>query len=46
MLKPKDVKVIKHVGHHEKKATELAIKIAKEFGIISKKMKPSKMIIR
>jgi hypothetical protein len=46
VLKPKNVKEIRYVGHPEKKATELAIKIAKEFGQISKKMKPKKMFFR
>lgn len=45
-LVPKNVKVIKHIGHPEKQAISVATQIAKEFGQISKKMKPKKIIIR
>lgn len=44
-LVPKDVKIIKHIGHPEKKYTEMVTKIAKEFGQVSKKMKPKKLPI-
>ncbi len=45
-LQPKAVKIIKHVGHPERKAISVATQIAKEFGQISKKLKPKKIIIR
>lgn len=45
-LVPKPMKIIKYVGHHERKATEMAVQIAKSFGQQSKKMKPKKMLFR
>lgn len=45
-LVPKGIKEIRYVGHPERKATEMAYKIAKEFGHQSKKMKPKKIILR
>jgi hypothetical protein len=45
-LVPKGTKEIRHVFHPERKATDLAIKIAKDFGQQSKKMKPKKIFFR
>lgn len=45
-LKPKEVKEIRYIGHPERKGIEMATKIAKDFGLQSKKMKPKKIIIR
>jgi hypothetical protein len=45
-LKPKPMKEIKYIGHPEKKVTEMAIEIAKQFGHQSKKIKPKKIILR
>jgi hypothetical protein len=45
-LVPRPMKEIRHVGHAEKKATQMAIDIAKQFGQQSKKMKPKKIIFR
>jgi hypothetical protein len=45
-LVPRPMKEIRHVGHAEKKATEMAVNIAKQFGMQSKKMKPKKIIYR
>lgn len=45
-LMPKKVKEIRYIGHPERKYTEMAIEIAKDFGHQSKKMKPKKIIIR
>jgi len=45
-LVPRNVKVIKHVGHPEANAIKLTTEIAKAFGQQSKKMKPKKIIIR
>lgn len=45
-LVPKGVKIIKHIGHPEKKAISVATQIAKDFGQIAKKMNPKKIIIR
>jgi len=45
-LKPKPMKEIKALVSPEKKATEIAIEIAKSFGQQSKKMKPKKIMIR
>lgn len=45
-LVPKPMKEIKYIGHAEKKATQMAVDIAKQFGQQSKKMKPKKMFIR
>jgi hypothetical protein len=45
-LKPKGVKEIKVLSSPEKKATELAVRIAKSFGEQSKKYKPKKMFFR
>ena len=45
-LKPKPMKEIRYIGHPEKKATQMAIDIAKQFGQQSKKMKPKKIIFR
>lgn len=42
-LKPKNVKVIKHIGSTEANAIKLTTDIAKAFGQQSKKMKPKKM---
>lgn len=45
-LKPKPMKEIRYIGHPERKATQMAVEIAKSFGQQSKKMKPKKMFIR
>lgn len=45
-LKPNGVKVIKHVGEMEKKAIAMTTKIAKDFGLQSKQLKPKKIIFR
>jgi hypothetical protein len=45
-LKPKPMKEIKYSGHAEKKATQMAVDIAKQFGLQSKKLKPKKMYFR
>jgi hypothetical protein len=45
-LKPKPMKEIKALVSPEKKATEIAVQIAKAFGQQSKKMKPKKFILR
>ena len=45
-LKPKPMKEIRYVGQPEKKVTQLAIDIAKQFGEQSKKIKPKKIFIR
>jgi hypothetical protein len=45
-LVPKPMREIKYTGHHERKATQMAIDIAKSFGHQSKKIKPKKMFIR
>ena len=45
-LVPRPMKEIRHVGHAEKKMAEMATKIAKQFGQISKKTKPKKIIFR
>lgn len=45
-LVPKNVKVIKHIGHPEANAIKLVTKIAKDFGQQSIKVKPKKMIFR
>lgn len=45
-LVPKNVKVIKYVGHPEMNAIKLTTEIAKAFGQQSKKMKPKKIILR
>lgn len=42
-LKPKPMREIRYVGQPEKKITELATHIAKQFGEQSKKMKPKKI---
>ncbi len=46
VLKPKEVKYIKYIGHPERKGIEMANQIAKDFGLQSKKMKPKKIIFR
>jgi hypothetical protein len=45
-LVPRNVKVIKHIGHTEAQAIELTKQIAKAFGQQSAKQKPKKIIIR
>lgn len=45
-LVPKPMKEIKYIGHVEKRATQMAVDIAKQFGQQSKKMKPKKIIFR
>lgn len=45
-LKPKPMREIRYIGHAEKKVTQMAIDIAKQFGQQSKKMKPKKIMFR
>lgn len=45
-LVPRGIKEIKYIGHIEKKATDMAVRIAKEFGEQSKKIKPKKVFFR
>ena len=45
-LTPKGVKEIKVISNPEKQYTDMAIGIAKDFGKISKKIKPKKIIFR
>lgn len=45
-LKPQPGKEIRHVGELEKKAIEMTTKIAKDFGLQSKQLKPKKIIFR
>jgi hypothetical protein len=45
-LVPKPGKEIKHTGSTEKTTIELAKRIAKSFGLQSKKQKPVRMIVR
>lgn len=45
-LKPKPMKEIRYTHNPEKKATQMAVEIAKSFGQQSKKMKPKKILIR
>lgn len=45
-LVPRPMKEIRHVGHAEMKAVEMAKNIAKQFGLQSKKEKPKKMFTR
>jgi hypothetical protein len=45
-LVPRPMKEIRYIGHPERKATQMAYEIAKQFGIQSKKAKPKKIILR
>lgn len=45
-LKPNATKEIRYVSPVEKKVIDMAKNIAKDFGVVSKKMKKSKIIIR
>lgn len=46
MLKPNNGKEIRYITNIEKKGIDMVKKIAKDFGIQSKRKKPSKIIIR
>ncbi len=45
-LVPKGIKEIRHKGSLEQNAIDMTRKIAKDFGLQSKKTKPKKIIIR
>jgi hypothetical protein len=45
-LVPRPMKEIRYIGHPERKATQMAHEIAKQFGIQSKKAKPKKIMVR